>query len=85
MKGWNKMNYNTGKFLSDGSEIMLGDKLKGSQTNEVVVKWDEEKQDYGVEIIGKPEFWFTLDEFFNTWDTSLRRTGNILERQREII
>jgi len=75
------MNYSTGKLLSDGSEIMLGDKLKGSQTQEVVVKWDEEKQDFGVEIIGM-SFWFTLKEFFNAWDTSLCRTGNILERPK---
>jgi len=74
------MKCNTGKMLSDGTEIMLGDKLKGSQTHEVVVKWDEEKQDYGVEIIDKPEFWFTLDEFFDAWDTSLYKTGNILKR-----
>jgi len=79
------MNYSTGKMLSDGTEIMLGDKLKGSQTHEVVVKWDEEKQEFGVETVGKSEFWFTLDEFFSAWDTSLCRTGNILERPKEVL
>jgi len=50
---------------------------------EVVVKWDEENQEFGVETIGKSGFWFTLKEFYNAWDTSIYRTGNILERPKE--
>lgn len=74
------MNYNTGKFLPDGTEIMLGDKLKGSQSAEVTVKWDDKNQEYGVKIIGSNEFWFTLDDFIYEWGRSIVRTGNILER-----
>jgi len=77
-----KVNYHTGKTLSDGSEIMVGDKLKGSQSDEAVVLWDEFNQEYGVEILNKTKFWFTLDWFMASWGSTVIRTGNILERSK---
>jgi len=77
------MNYNTGKFLSDGTEIMVGDVLKGNQSEESVVKWDETNQEYGLEILNNSKYWFTLDWFVSSYGNSIIKTGNILERLKE--
>lgn len=73
------MKHETGRTLKDGTEILLGDKLKGSQTAEVVVLFDNEKNEVGVQVIEHPEFWFTLDRFLFAW-SDLIKTGSILER-----
>jgi hypothetical protein len=76
-----KMNFKTGRKLPDGTEIMLGDKLKGDSTYEVVVLWDKTCKEYGIEIIDIPEFWFELDEFLSMWG-NLYKIGSIIERNK---
>lgn len=72
------MNFNTGRYLKDGTEIRLGDKLKGSQTHEVVVLRDNDK--IGVQVIKFPDHWFDLDHFLEAW-SDLKRIGSIIEKQ----
>lgn len=72
------MNNMTGQFLNE-QEIKLGDKLQGKQTAEVVVLWDEENNEYGVELVGKPECWVKLDYFLSKWN-DLEVTGNVNKR-----
>jgi hypothetical protein len=74
------MEHKTGRILPDGTPIMLGDRLQGSITAEVVVLWDEENKNYGVEIIGRDDFWWELDYYLSKWH-DLKRTGNINKRQ----
>jgi hypothetical protein len=77
--------FNTSRTLkSDGSEILTGDKLKGSQSAEVVVLWDHENQDYGVQGTGSPSVWLSLDQFLFAWGASVIRTGSILTRDKVI-
>lgn len=73
------MKHDTGKTLSNGETIKLGDKLKGSQTAEVVVLWDEENNEYRVEILGRTDFWWKLDYFLEKW-SDLEITGNVNKR-----
>lgn len=73
------MKHETGRRLPDGTPIQLGDKLQGSNTTEVVVLWDEENQNYGVEILGQTDFWWELDYFLGKWH-DLKKTGNVNKR-----
>lgn len=66
-------------YLRNGEPIQLGDKLQGLQTHEVVVLWDEENQEYGVQIIEFPELWFELGQFVSKWH-DIKKTGNINQR-----
>jgi hypothetical protein len=77
----NDMNYLTGRKLSDGTEIQLGDKLKGSQSSEVVVLLDLKTNNHIVEVIENTNYWFPLDNFLNSWGSSVIKTGSILERK----
>ncbi|MDR6779408.1 MULTISPECIES: hypothetical protein [Paenibacillus] len=70
---------NTGRVLKDGTLVELGDKLQGSQTREVVVLWDEDNANYGVEVIGRSDFWWELDYYLSAW-SDLKKTGNINKR-----
>jgi hypothetical protein len=71
------MDLKTGQLLRNGKEIMLGDKLKGGSTHEVVVLYDKENGKYIVQIISIPEYKFNLDEFLFEW-SDLEVTGSIL-------
>lgn len=77
------MKHQTGKFLPDGTEIILGDKLKGDNTHEMLVLWDEDNQNYGVEVLGRTEFWWELDYFLGKWH-DLKRTGNVNKRDSKL-
>ena len=72
------MKHETGICLQNGDSVKLGDKLKGAY-DEVVVLWDEENQEYGVEVIGFPEVWFELKHYILAW-SNLTIVGNINKR-----
>lgn len=73
------MKHQTGRFLPDGTEIVLGDKIQGANTHQMVVLWDEENQNYGVEVVGRTDFWWELDYILGKWH-DLKRTGNVNKR-----
>jgi hypothetical protein len=75
------MEYNTGRKLSDGTIIMLGDKIKGLQSADMVVVWDEENKEYGVEAVSEFDCYLTLDEFLEYWGTSVKKLGSTLKRK----
>jgi hypothetical protein len=74
------MEYNTGRKLNDGTIIMLGDKIKGLQSADMVVVWDEENKEYGVEAISHFDYYSTLDEFLEYWGISVKKIGSIVKR-----
>lgn len=74
------MNYKTGKKFPDGTDIMLGDKIQGDYSQEVVVLWDNERQEYVVEVVDNPDAWLILDEYIFSCSNSLRKTGSRLKR-----
>ena len=77
------LNLGTGKFLRNGLEICIGDKLKGRSTHEVVVVYDEDLSKFIVGIVEErlKDFWFDLDEFLNSWN-DLEVTGSIVKRKK---
>ena len=75
------MDLNTNRKLKDGTEVKLGDKLKGESTHEFVVLKDESTDIFCVEAINNKMFVFGLDHFLNSWD-DLKITGSILNRTK---
>lgn len=76
------LSFNTGRKLSNSErEIQVGDILISEQTHPVMVKFDQKKKKYIVEVLNddfttfslfsKPEpIYFELDVFLDTWRNS---------------
>jgi len=71
------MEFKTHREDSNGQNVMLGDVLSSDSTSDVVVKLNDEKNIFIVQIIEYPDIWFTLDEFMDAWRSSIVVTNNI--------
>lgn len=75
------MNFDTGKKLDNGTEIMLGDKLRVyNNTNAIyTVFLDESSNEIGVEH-NTYKTWTPLDKFLDNYYGKISIIGNITKR-----